>query len=648
MTVLPRIREALVMRARVAMPLVGFACVLAVLVGSIVAPAGAAGASSAADQIAVSEGSGSVFPARSLVLTVPGRTSVSTGEVHITENGRAVKGALVTPIANAQARDFGIVLAIDVSPSMHGSSLDGAMRAARTLARKRAGQQLLGVVEFDQNASVSLPLTTNATAIDRALARTPTVGPGTHIFDALTLALQQLESRHVAAGAVILLSDGADRGSSSTEQATAAAARSAHVTLYTVGVRNGAFDPNSLRALARDGGGQFFATDSSGLERLFSEIDSGLTSRYVVHYRSPEPPGTKVRLDLTVDGAQGLGTLEYAAPLPVHFTATAGSKSKSFWVSSTALIVFSVSAALLIGLGLVAFVSARVRRRGLRERVVEFSAAPAPAEAEFESSTHRLAALERLLARTGWWAQFEEDVEIARFERSPTELVAITIVATVAVVLLLGVVLGTPAMAVLSLLLGPLALRLTVQHKLHKQRELFASQLPNHIQELASTMRAGHSLVSGIDTLADSAVEPSRSEWKRVVADEQLGVPLEAAIRPLAKRMDCADIEQIALVANLQTRSGGNMADVLERVADGVRERADLRRELVSLTAQARLSRWVITGLPPGMVVILAIVHPNYLSPLFQTTTGQILLALATGMVVVGSLIMRTITNVKV
>jgi tight adherence protein B len=83
-------------------------------------------------------------------------------------------------------------------------------------------------------------------------------------------------------------------------------------------------------------------------------------------------------------------------------------------------------------------------------------------------------------------------------------------------------------------------------------------------------------------------------------------------------------------------------------VADGVRERADLRRELISLTAQARLPRWVITGLPPGMVVILAIVHPNYLNPLFQTTAGQILLALATVMVVAGSLIMRAITNVKV
>jgi tight adherence protein B len=89
--------------------------------------------------------------------------------------------------------------------------------------------------------------------------------------------------------------------------------------------------------------------------------------------------------------------------------------------------------------------------------------------------------------------------------------------------------------------------------------------------------------------------------------------------------MDCSDIEQVALVAALQSRSGGNMADVLERVADGVRERADLRRELHSLTAQARLSRWIVTGLPVALVLILELLRPAYLRPLFQTTAAAAL-----------------------
>src|SRR5207248_3099909 len=255
----------------------------------------------------------------------------------------------------------------------------------------------------------------------------------------------------------------------------------------------------------------------------------------------------------------------------------------------------SLGAALLIAIAIVTFLGSHVRRGTLRRRVRQFTtpAVLTNLEDHDESGRNLLAPLERLLSRTSWWARFQEEVEIARFERSPVELVAICIGATVALSLLLGAALRQPILAVVVLPMGPMALRSLVRHKLRGVRDLFATQLPDHVQELASTMRAGHSLVSGITAMAKTASEPSRSEWTRVVADEQLGMPLETAMRPIGQRMDCRDIEQIALVASLQQRSGGNMADVLERVGDGVRERADLRRELVSLTAQARLSRWI-------------------------------------------------------
>jgi tight adherence protein B len=188
--------------------------------------------------------------------------------------------------------------------------------------------------------------------------------------------------------------------------------------------------------------------------------------------------------------------------------------------------------------------------------------------------------LERVLEGTTWWPRFKLDVEIARIDRTAAELVAITAAATIAVAVLLGVATGTPIPSLLALVLGPIALRSFVKFRVHKQCELFAEQLPTHLQELASAMRAGHSLVSGITSIVAAAPEPSRSEWARVVADEQLGLPLAEAMEPLALRMDTEDIGQVALVAALHQRTGGNMAEVLERVADSVRERAELRREL--------------------------------------------------------------------
>jgi len=111
--------------------------------------------------------------------------------------------------------------------------------------------------------------------------------------------------------------------------------------------------------------------------------------------------------------------------------------------------------------------------------------------------------------------------------------------------------------------------------------------------------------------------------------------------------MDCRDIEQVALVATLNQRSGGNMADVIDRVADAVRERADLRRELQSLTGQARLSRGIVTALPPGMLAVISLINPGYERPLLHGG-GQLVLGVAIVMVAAGWLIMRAITDIKV
>jgi tight adherence protein B len=624
---------------------------------SLVGGLAAAPAGCSAAALRLSEGGGARFPARSLVVAVPGRSSVSASEMHVSENGRPVSGAVATPIRKAGSGDFGVVLAIDVSPSMKGAPLDRAMSAARALAAQRTGKQELAVVTFDQSARVALPLTHDAGEIKRALASTPPVGHGAYIYNALTVAVQQLANAKIAAGAVILLSDGASVGATPrpghnlTATSVGAAASAAHAQIYTVGLRDGSYTPQRMSLLARVGGGAFIESSSSQLAEVFTRIEAGLTSAYVVRYRSTAPLGHHIVVVVGVDGVSQTATLTYASPpLPVRAPSSKPAPSKSFWVSSASLVAVAFAAALLLGLGLFALLSTSVRRGGLRGRVGEFTASPVAEIREVvRAPTSRpLPTIERGLQRLSWWPVFQEDVEIARFDRTPTELVTITALAAVAAAALLGFAVGTPLPSLLALVLGPLALRSIVRHRLAKQRDLFAQQLPTHIQELASAMRAGHSLVSGLTSMARSAPEPSHTEWARVLADEQLGRPLEEAMEPLIRRMGSDDIRQVALVAALHQRTGGNMAEVLERVADSVREREELRRELKALTAQARLSRWVVTALPPVVAGAIAVINPSYIEPLFTTSTGVTLLFVAAGLLTCASVIMRAITNIKV
>jgi tight adherence protein B len=396
----------------------------------------------------------------------------------------------------------------------------------------------------------------------------------------------------------------------------------------------------------------FVESNSSQLAGIFTRIESGLTSGYVVHYRSSAPLGRHIGVSVTVDGIPRPATLTYDSPPPPPSTPVVKSKTpkpKSFWVSTLALVIVACAAALLIAFGLFAFLVPQLRRSRIHRRVSEFTGAhdlesAEPREARPSTS---LAAVERLLERAAWWEQFKTEVEIARFKRTPVELVTLTALGTATFALLFGLVVAV-WLSLLPLLLAPFALSSLVKHRLRKQRELFSDQLPAHLQELASAMRAGHSLVSGIGSMAADAQEPSRSEWAQVVADERLGVPLDEAMRPLISRMASDDVGQVALVAALHQRTGGNMAEVLERVADSARERGELRRELHALTAQARLSRYVVTALPPVVTLAVALLNPGYIRPLFHTTAGVILLFIASGLLVGASLVMRAITNVKV
>jgi tight adherence protein B len=188
---------------------------------------------------------------------------------------------------------------------------------------------------------------------------------------------------------------------------------------------------------------------------------------------------------------------------------------------------------------------------------------------------------------------------------------------------------------------------MVITRSARRQRVLFDEQLPAHLQELASAMRAGHSMISGIGVMTDGAVEPTRGEFQRVIADEQLGMQLEEALRSVALRMGARDMEQVAVVAELHRQTGGNMAEVLDRVAESVRARAELRRELRTLTAQARGSRWIVTLIPPALVLVIEAVNPSYLKPLFNTRTGNILIGLAIALICSGSVVMGRIVRIE-
>jgi len=148
--------------------------------------------------------------------------------------------------------------------------------------------------------------------------------------------------------------------------------------------------------------------------------------------------------------------------------------------------------------------------------------------------------------------------------------------------------------------------------------------------------------------VAEDAPEPSRRELRRVLSDEQLGVPLADALNSVTERMHSRDFEHVALVAALQRETGGNTAEVIDTVTETIRERLDLRRLVRTLTAQGRLAAWVVSLLPIVLLVFISIINSHYIHPLFHRTAGVVALGLGAVMLIAGFLVMRRIVDIDV
>jgi tight adherence protein B len=193
-----------------------------------------------------------------------------------------------------------------------------------------------------------------------------------------------------------------------------------------------------------------------------------------------------------------------------------------------------------------------------------------------------------------------------------------------------------------------LVVRYYVKFQVSRVRRTFGEQLPDNLEVLGGALRAGHSLVGGFSVMADNAAEPSREEFKRVVTDENLGVPLEDALRRVGERMDNRDMSQVALIALLQRETGSSSAEVIDQVAENVRGRLEIRRLVRVLTAQGRLARWIVSFMPVVLVLMIMLIRPEFLQPLFHTGVGVFALIVSGIMVVMGSLVIKRIVEIKV
>jgi tight adherence protein B len=612
---------------------------------ALVAPVAALG--QAGGQLKLTESPTSGFPDRAYLLTLPQTRPLSTGQLTVTENEGPVVGLGVQSPGGSSS---GALLLIDASNSMEGAPIAGAMAAARAFLAERKGDLPVSVVVFGPDDNVLASFTNDGKELSSAVAQAPPLAEGTHIYDALVNVADMAKDEGLERTTVVLLSDGTDVGSEAGRAEALAALDEANVRVFSVGLKSKQYDPATLQAVAQRTGGKYAESSSpAALEPIFEEIGQQLSNEYEVTYRSVLPPEREAMVKASVVGFTP-ATATYTTPaLDVTPRGTFDRSWTDEVIVSPYLMVFIVIAVLaLIGFAVMTVLEAR--RRSLKRRMAMYVTVPSE-----EESRARRAEVASMLAsqaqqRIGSlrsWQRFENDVEIGAFSLSPLAILFWTIVAGIVVSLATAIVLQS-LWGLLIGLLAPFVSRWYVSRRVKKVRENFDEQLPDNLDVLAGAMRTGHSVMGALAVMVESADEPSKSEFRRVLQDEQLGVPLDDALMVMARRMESYDAEQVAMVMRLQREAGGNTAEVLDRVAETIRGRMEIRRLVQVLTAQARISRWILTSLPIFLLVVLSFTGGDYLDPLLHNTIGKAFLVLGAVLVCIGSFWIKKIAEVDV
>jgi tight adherence protein B len=243
-------------------------------------------------------------------------------------------------------------------------------------------------------------------------------------------------------------------------------------------------------------------------------------------------------------------------------------------------------------------------------------------------------------------AVWERALDRAGLKMGPAEFI-ILVGAGALVALALGLLAGGPVAGVMLAGLAVVAAVVAVTIRSDRRKAAFAEQLDDILTLLASNLRAGHSLPQALDSLTGDIEEPASSEIIRAVTQVRVGRDLTEALSDVAERMDSDDFRWITQAIAIHRQVGGNLAEVLDTVANTIRERGQVRRQVASLSAEGRLSAYVLIALPFFVVLFLSLVNPGYLAVFTTTAIGWVMLAVAAVLLVVGIFWMRATVKME-
>ena len=589
---------------------------------------------------------------------VPAGSSLQPNRTEVTVGGQPVDAHVISAAASSSGAARVAVLVVDTSGSMGTSGMTAARTAANAYLARVAPDVRVGLVSFADRPHVLTAPTTDRAALRAGLLELRSKGE-TALYDAVQTAVAVAGK----GGAIVVLSDGADTVSRASLGDALGKVQASSVRLSTVAFRTQDGVRGPLTQLARAGGGRVVAAaDASGLASAFAQAAAALPAQVRLSVDLPDKYAGQ-RLEVRLFASRSSWTVGTTLPsqqtseVPVSAPGARSLPSASLvasvpWYASLGLVLGIVFVTLfLIGWLVVPRPQTAEdrRRRALQPYAMSHAGPPMaalPGDAASASSLVELS--QRFVDNRGTAASITRKLELAGLRLRPGEWIvlrfsAVLAVTAVAAVLLQSLLIGLAV----GIVLGWAGSWIWLRRKQANRARAFSDALPDTLQLVASSLKTGFSLPQALDAAQQDGVQPMTGELGRALAAARIGAPLEDELEAIADRTASDDWRWAVMAIRIQRSVGGNLAEVLLTTVRTLRDRAATRRLVRALSAEGRLSAYILLGLPFLVFGLIFLTRREYVRPLWTTLPGLFMVIAATVFMTIGSLWMRKVIKVE-
>ena len=582
---------------------------------------------------------------------LPYGTTLTSVPLTVTADGEKLT-TLVSPVDGAvpDAGTRGVVVAVDNSAPMSGAPLDAVRDAAAAYAAGLPADVKLGLVTTGGTAAGALQPTTDRTAFDAALNTVAATG-GRALYDGLHEADRMLVNDPAfTERRTVLLAGGTD--TASAERATDVATE---LGVDKVKLDVVAYATDGAGGLASGTGGRLVpAADAAALRAASTNLAGAVSPPVLVTVTVPAYLGGRsTRLTVALGDTASTTTpvtfhADSRVPVPLR---QATPHELPAWLLVGAMV--AVAGGVLVAASVVIYVAMdRSRTRQRLRQLDSFNGASRSTGVRHEEGNAfvraALAMSDRAVRRRGDQSRIEAALDQAAIDLRAEEWMLLrgvlavggAVVGAMLLPWLFGLVVGAAA--------GWLLPETYRRQRAGRRARKFADLLPEALQLVVSALRSGFSLQQAVDALVREGPDPVAGEFSRALAEIRLGGELEDALDRVAARNGSRDLAWLVMAVRIQREVGGNLSEVMETAVNTMRERARLHRHVRALSAEGRLSAYVLIALPIGVAAFMFVARGEYLRPLYTQFLGLCLLGTAAVLVGVGAFWLSRLIKVKV